>query len=268
MTNPSFFNQFLIWPILNILVFFYKVFLVLGIPGAFGFAIITLTIFIRLLLYPLTLSQLKSAQKMAELKPHLDRLSKKHGKDKQRLQQEQLKLYKEAGVNPAAGCLPLILQMPVFIGLYQVFWRVLSNGNIEKIVSEINQVVYFSFLKISSLKLDFFGLNLAEKPSNWQKGGFWLLLVPVLTAFLQYLQTKMMTPVLGTAEELKKKQKMKKAPEQDEMAKMMQTQANVVFPLMIGFFAYSFPLGLSLYWNIFTLFGILQQHRLKLKTKN
>ncbi|MBI4999829.1 YidC/Oxa1 family membrane protein insertase [Candidatus Gottesmanbacteria bacterium] len=138
MTNPGIFNQILIWPILNILIALYKIFEALRAPGAFGLAIIGLTILIRFLLSPLFSSQLKSAQKMQELKPKIDELSQKYGKDKARIQQEQLRLYKEAGVNPAAGCLPLLLQMPVFIALYNVFWQILGNGNLEKVIQDIN----------------------------------------------------------------------------------------------------------------------------------
>lgn len=257
MTNPTtFFNQILVWPILNILIVFYKLFLALSLPGALGLAIIALTCFVRLLLTPLFASQLKSAQKMQELKPSLDRLSQKYGKDRVRLQQEQVRLYKEAGINPAAGCLPLILQMPVFIALYNVFWQILGNGNLDKVLSDINQVVYFPVLRISSLDLSFFGMNLGSRPSSWQADGWWLLTIPVLTAALQWYQTKLMAPAIQKTEDGRQKTG------QDDMAKIMQTQMNYLFPAMIGWFAFSFPIGLSLYWNIFTLLGIIQQRKI------
>ena len=107
----------LIWPILNILIALYKGLALLKIPGAFGFAIIILTIIIRGLLTPFTKAQLKSAKKMQDLKPQLDELSRKHKGDKTKLQQAQMSLYKEAGINPAAGCLPLLVQIPIFISL-------------------------------------------------------------------------------------------------------------------------------------------------------
>src|SRR3989344_5599467 len=114
------FDLILINPFLNVLVFFYQILNSVSIPGALGFAIILLTIIIRMALWPLTSVQLKSSQKMAALKPHLDRIKADHGHDKVLHQQEVSKLYKEHGVNPMAGCLPLLLQMPVFIALYQV----------------------------------------------------------------------------------------------------------------------------------------------------
>lgn len=254
--SNNLFNTILIIPILNILVGIYKLFLTLGAPGALGFSLIFLTVVIRIALYPLTASQIKSAHKLNKLKPHLDELSKKHKGDKQRLHQEQLKLYQEAGINPAAGCLPLLIQMPILIALYNLFFRLLNSSNLTLVTEEINKVVYFPFLKISSLDLSFFGLNLASKPSDWQKIGWWLLAVPAITAVLQYWQTKLMTPRGESLGQAPNKEK-----QEEDMGAVMQKQMFVMMPLMIGFFSYSFPLGLSLYWNTFTLFGIIQQYR-------
>src|SRR5690242_13969794 len=97
------FNTLLLIPIINLLVFFYKIFELIHIPGALGLAIILLTILVRIILWPITSSQLKSAQKMAALKPLLDELKNKHT-DKSALQKAQMDLYKEQGINPAAGC--------------------------------------------------------------------------------------------------------------------------------------------------------------------
>ncbi|MFH0863795.1 MAG: YidC/Oxa1 family membrane protein insertase [Candidatus Gottesmanbacteria bacterium] len=259
MTDPSIFNQLLIWPILNLLLVFYKLFLLVKLPGAFGLAIIALTIFIRLLLSPLTNSQLKSTQKMQQLKPKMDELAAKHGKDKMRLQQEQMKLYKEAGVNPASGCLLVILQMPVFIALYNVFWQILGAGNLGKVVQEINQVAYSSVLRIQSIDMSFFGINLGIKPSAWQTAGWWLLVVPLITAALQWYQTKLMTPPTATSPAIKNKNNDQKKKPEGDMAQVMQGQMSILFPLMIGWFAFSFPIGLALYWNTFSILGIIQQ---------
>lgn len=238
------------------------------IPGALGFSLILLTVLIRIILYPLTNTQLKSAQKLSKLKPQMDKLQERFKNDKQQLHAEQMKLYKEAGVNPAAGCLPLLVQMPILIALYNLFFQILTNGNLTKVVEEINKVVYFPLLKISSLDLSFFGMSLAHKPSEWQKLGWWFLLIPVITAALQYWQTKMMMPAAQKAPSsiVQKTQKEgEKKPEAD-MGQMMQKQMGIMMPLMIGFFAYSFPLGLSLYWNTFTVFGIIQQYKINKQT--
>ena len=271
--QTNFFNAILIIPILNALIALYKFLLVVGIPGALGFALILLTVLIRLILNPLTAQQLKSAKKLAKLKPELDKLNAQYKNDKQRLHQEQLNLYKQAGINPAAGCLPLLVQMPVLIALYNLFFQLLNNGNLEAVVTAINKVVYFPFLMITSLDLSFFGLNLAAKPSEWQKFGFGLLLVPVITAALQYWQTKMMTPkntsLASEASSLAPARSVstgqapaKEEKKEEDISTAMQKQMAIMMPLMIGFFAYSFPLGLSLYWNTFTVFGIIQQRQI------
>jgi len=253
MENPNLWNQLLVWPILNVLVALYKGFEYLHVPGPLGFAVIGLTLVIRLILYPLMATQLRSARKMAKLKPHMDALNIKHKEDKKALQQAQLALYKEHGVNPAAGCLPLLIQMPVLIALYNVFYQVLNNGNLEKIVGEINHVVYMPWLKLTALDLNFFGINLGIKPSQFQTHGYWLLLIPIITAGLQYWQTKLMMPVTTKAI-VKEGEK----PPEDTAAEM-QKQMAIITPLMFGYFALQFPLGLALYWNVFGIFGIIQQ---------
>src|SRR3989338_1766632 len=173
MFNPNnWFHAFFIIPILNILMGFYVVLTFLHIPFPLGFSLILLTVAIRLILNPLTASQIKSSQKLAKLKPDLDRLGQIYKDDKTRLHQEQLKLYSQAGINPAAGCLPLLLQMPILIALYNLFFSLLTNGNITKVVSEVNKVVYFPFLRISSFDLNFFGMDLSKKPSDWQTAGW------------------------------------------------------------------------------------------------
>lgn len=262
MTNPSFFNQILIWPILNILIFFYNVLSASRIPGALGLAIIFLTLFIRGLLSPLTRTQVLSAQKMAELRPELERLAKKHKGDRQKLQQEQLKLYKKHGINPASGCLPLLLQMPVFIALYRVFWQILGNGNLTQVVESINQIVYHQSLKITTLDLSFFGISLAEKPAHWQRVGWWLLFIPLITFLLQWYQTELVR-FLPQNQRIKIEKSKQKKKESQDSSEEMQRQMALMAPLMIGLVSFSFPLGLTLYWNTFTLFGIIQSLRLK-----
>lgn len=262
MFDPSnLFNSILIIPILNVLVGLYQALLFLKIPGALGFSLILLTVLIRLILHPLTVKQLESAHKMSRLKPELDLLAQKFKDDKKKLHSEQLRLYQEAGINPAAGCLPLLLQMPILIALYNLFFQLLDKGDVAAVIEGINKVVYFPLLRITSFDLSFFGLSLAHKPNEWQKLGWWLLLVPVITGLLQYWQTKLMVPPKDSylVAPIKSGPSEKK---EDDMSTVMQKQMTFMMPLMIGFFAYSFPIGLSLYWNTFTVFGIIQQYQL------
>lgn len=271
------FNTLFVIPILNALIALYKGFVFIRLPGALGFALIFLTVAIRLILHPFTKAQLSSAQKMNKLKPKLDELKKIYKDDKHRIQQEQLKLYQEAGINPAAGCLPLLVQMPILIALYNLFFSILNTTDMAKVVEGINQVVYATWLKIDALDLSFFGMNLAHKPNEWQKYGWWLLTIPVITGLLQYWQTKMMLPQAVNKQQktentkqlvlTKDGQKEEKKEDNEDMATVMQKQMGIMMPLMIGFFAYSFPLGLSFYWNTFTLFGIIQQYQVNKQTK-
>ena len=198
---------------------------------------------------------------MQELKPKMNELSKKHGKDKMTLQKAQMQLYKEAGVNPASGCFLLLLQMPVLIALYNVFFELLGTGGLQKIMENINSLVYFSFLKLDSLNFSFLGISLINKPSDYQKVGWWLLLVPVITAALQWYQTKLMAPPVPQQPPSAKATGGKK----DDTAQIMQKQMMIMFPLMIGWFAFSFPIGLSLYWNTFSILGIIQQRKINKK---
>lgn len=266
MTDPTIWNQLLIWPILNVLIAFYKLFEFLNIPGPLGFAIIALTIFMRIILWPLMSAQMKSAKKMQKLKPHMDELNKKYKDDKQALQKAQMDLYKEHEVNPAMGCLPLLVQMPFLIALYNVFYQVLqSSGDIPNFISQVNKVVYFPFLQLANFDLNFLGVSLVLKPSEWQsKGMIWLLAVPLLTGLLQWYQTKLMMQQQQTSapkKELAKNTDPKKKEEgkPEDMAMEVQKQMAIISPIMFGFFAYQFALGLALYWNLFGLFGIIQQ---------
>jgi len=288
MTDPTFWNQFLIWPILNLLVGYYKLFEALRFPGPLGFAIILLTLTVRVVLYPLMATQMKSARKMAKLKPHIDELSKKHKDDKQALQQAQLALYKEHGVNPAGGCLPLLIQMPILIALYNVFYTVfqttgsggIAPSELSKLISNINQILYTPALKLTSFHTDFFGFDLAVKPSQWQNVGWWLLAIPVITALLQWYQTKLMmdgqtnqkskdesrkTEDKRIVKHEKQDQGGKPEEKKEDMAMEMQKQMAIISPIMFAFFSYQFPVGLALYWNIFGLFGIIQQRYINKK---
>jgi YidC/Oxa1 family membrane protein insertase len=281
MTNPNLWNQLLIWPLTNVLVGFYRLFEVLHIPWPLGWSVITVTLLVRLILYPLMNVQMKSAKKMADLKPHLDALNAKHKDDKAALQQAQLALYKEHNVNPAAGCLPLLVQMPFLIAIYNVFNLVLNAKDLTAVIADINKIVYFPWLKITGFDMSFFGINLALKPSQWQTHGWWLLAIPVITAGLQWYQQKLMMPSYAKATDGKPsvntktggksgdaKNALVKAeakPEGDQAAEM-QKQMAIISPLMFGFFALQFPLGLALYWNVFGLFGIMQQLRINKHT--
>lgn len=243
-------------PLINLLVAVYQMLIAIHIPSALGFSIILLTVIIRLLFYPLTAAQLKTSKKMQEMAPHMNKLKEKHKNDARRLQQETMNLYREYGVNPAAGCLPVLIQLPILFGLYGVLLKIVHT----KSVNDINSLLYNDSMKLKTLwDVHFFGIPLGQDPSQLLSTfGPLILLVPVLTGAFQFVQSKMMTP---PAEE-----QAKTTPNKDGAPDFMATfqkQTLYLFPIMIGFFAFKFPVGLSLYWNTFTLFGIIQQYQIQ-----
>ncbi|MCL5439137.1 MAG: YidC/Oxa1 family membrane protein insertase [Patescibacteria group bacterium] len=252
----SLFNTLLVNPIINVLVIIYQALNFLRIPYSLGFSIILLTIVVRLILYPFTNSQLKASKKMQDLAPHLSNLKNKHKGDAKMLQQETMRLYKEHGVNPAAGCLPVLIQLPIIWALYSVLQKVVGN-NVHQVVSDVNNIIYFNAFKLTKpWDQMFFGIPLGQNPSQLiGKVGFIILLVPLITGLLQFIQSKMMF----TSQPKPQNNQNNK----EDFSSAFQKQSLFIFPIMIGFFSYTFPIGLSLYWNTFTIFGILQQYKLQ-----
>lgn len=252
------FNTLFLAPIVNVLVLLLKGFQAIQLPGAVGFAIIIITVLIRILVWPLMATQLKSAKKMADLKPKLDELKKKHGDNKQALAQAQMNLYKEHGVNPAGGCLPLLIQIPPMIAIYQVIYS-FFEGQVG--LDKLNSFLYNQDWRLASAPdLNFFGVNLADKPADFGRLGIAVLLIPVFTALLQLAQAKMMTPhpVKEYPSDSPKEKKEKESAEDTMMA--VQGQMLFIMPLMMGYISFTFPIGLALYLNALTLVGILQQY--------
>lgn len=253
------FNLVFFGPVVNLLVLIFQGLSALHIPGALGFSIMILTIAIRILVWPFMAKQMKATKKMADLKPHLDALKIKHKGDKKELAAAQMSLYKEHGVNPAGGCLPAVIQIPVFIALYQSIINILpgAGGHLDK----INSLLYFPALKIpNSLDPFFFGLNLGIKPSDFGVSLF--LAIPFLTAVLTFVQSKMTLPkpIKISPKDTPKVKKEKEGME-DSMG-AVQSQMVYMMPVMIGYFAFSFPIGLAIYWNTYTILGIIQQHKI------
>lgn len=252
------FDTIIVDPIINILLVIYKILYGLGLPYALGFSIIVLTIVIRFILYPLTSAQLKAARKMQDIAPHLSKLKDKHKGDAKTLQAETMKLYKEFGVNPAAGCLPVIIQLPVIWGLYSVLIKVINLGS--STVAEVNKIAYSDAIKLDRpWDVLFFGIPLAQNPGQLMETmGPIVLLVPILTGVFQFIQSKMM---MAKAADKSDKKVATKGKKNDDFATAFQSQSLYIFPVMIGFLSYTFPIGLSLYWNTFTIFGIIQQYK-------
>ena len=245
-------------PLVNALIFFYQF-----LGQNLGLAIIGLTVAIRGFLTPLTLPSLKSAQKLKELQPELQKLKEKYGSDKQAFAKKQLEFYRQQGVNPAAGCLPQIAQIVILIALFQAFNQVLqSNGDI---IQNLNQLLYpslqlppetiinFKFLHLDLSKPDLFSFNpIKLGPLTVDKfPGIFL----IASAIAQFISSKMMMPAAKAAGA-----KAEKTKEQtDDMAANMQTQMLYLMPIMTIFIGFKFASGLVLYWLTFSLFMLAQQ---------
>jgi len=253
------FELLVVQPITNLLIAIYQLLILFHVPSALGFSIILLTVAIRFLLFPLMSKQLKASQKMQEIAPLLTKLKKQYKNNPQRLQAETVLLYKQHGINPAAGCLPVLIQLPVIWGLYSVLQHVVKQTTLN----EVNKLVYIDVLKLKTMwDTHFFGIPLGQMPSQLINTlGVWVLFIPFLTGFTQFLQSKMM---FVTSSVKKNDQKIKKNSDvSSDFAAAFQTQSMYIFPLMIGFFSYTFPVGLSLYWITFTVFGIIQQYKIQ-----
>lgn len=246
------FTILFVQPISNVLIAIYQLLVFLHIPSPLGFAIILLTVVIRLILYPLMGAQLKSSKKMQDLAPLLSDLKEKYKGNPSKIQSETMLLYKQNGINPAAGCLPVIIQLPVIWGLYSVLSEVVKLTSL----SAVNKLVYTDSLKLTQMwDLNFFGIPLGQTPAQLLGSvGVAILLLPILTGASQFIQSKMMLPPKKPATTVAKKDSTA------DFATAFQTQSLYIFPLMIGFFSYNFPVGLSFYWITFTVFGIIQQY--------
>lgn len=213
------------------LLFFYHLF-----GGNLGLSIIAITLITKLILLPLTVPSLRSAKKMQDLKPELDRLKAKHT-DKAALQQAQVALYKERGINPMAGCLPQIFQIIILISLYQVFMYFLGQSSIGG--TTLNP--YFLYLDLT-------------KPDR-------TYIMPILAGVSQLIFSLMMQSGLEShVQNPKKKDDKKKEEDKLEMASSMQQQMIYMMPAMTVIISLNFPSGLVLYWVISTVFSLIQQY--------
>lgn len=247
------FELIFIQPTINVLLGFHQLLSSVGIYFALGFSIILLTVFLRVILFPFMSAQIRSSKKMQELAPEMKEIKEKYKKDRKKQQEMTMKLYKKYGINPAAGCLPAIVQLPIILALYQVIFRITAVDSFDKLLTDITPLLYFDFLKPSQLwDVTFFGVNLALKPADLFSSMPLIAIVPLLTALSQLILSKMMMSKLAPV----------KTNGKEDFQSSFMRQSLYIFPIMIGFFSFTLPFGLSLYWITFTTFGILQQYLL------
>ena len=192
----------------------------LGIPGKFGIAIIIITILMRIIVFPLTLKQEKSMKKMRELQPELDKIKEKYKDDPQEYQKRTAEIYKANNVNPLGGCLPLLIQLPVFVALYYAF----SGKTIP------NDATFLWF-------------NLKQPDRLFMFGNFAFNLLPILNTGVTYLQQKIMSGATQGQDG------------NNQLQSMMYTM-----PLMMLFLFYRMPSGVTLYYLVSGALSLAQQY--------
>jgi YidC/Oxa1 family membrane protein insertase len=216
-------------PMINGMLLFY------GLLGhQFILAIIALTILIRIVVFPLSLKQQRSMMTMQALQGSKEwqDIQKKYKGDREKLAQEQMRMYREYGVNPAGGCLPTLIQFPVLIGLYQSILRVLAVSPLQ-LVDLAHRVYLPSLAALVPLNDRFLWLNLGQPDP--------LYVLPILVVATTWAQQKLLT-----------------APNPDPQASSMNQTMQIMMPLMFGFFALSFSSALSIYFVVSNVVGVAQ----------
>ena len=227
--NLDIWNSVIINPMINLLLWIYS------LISNFGISIILFTILIRLITHPLQVKQMKSTQAMQEMQKSKEwqDLQNKYKDDKQKLQQEQMKLYQQMGISPFSGCLPLLIQFPVIIGLYQSITRSLAVTPFQMV--DLSRHVY-PFLQISNLlpvNNEFLWMNLSQPERLYLFGlGIGIPILAIIVLGTTFVQSRLMTP-----------------PSQPGEQGAQMTQAmNLYMPLFMGYLALTLASGLSLYF--------------------
>lgn len=216
-------------PMVNAMLLFYGL-----LAQQFIFAIVAVTLLIRVLVFPLTVRQQRSMSLMQSLQKSKDwqDIQKKYKGDRERLAQEQMRLYREYGVNPAGGCLPTLIQFPVLIGLYQSINRVLAVTPLQLL--DLAPRVYLPALAaLVPVNDQFLWLNLGQPDPYY--------ILPVLVVITTWAQQKLLS-----------------TPTADPQSQSMTQTMQYMMPLMFGFFALSFSAALSIYFVFSNLLGIGQ----------
>lgn len=227
-------------PLFNILVFLYN-----SIPGHdIGVAIIILTLFIRALLYPWNAKALKANKIQQEIQPKITEIREKYKDDKEKQSQEMMKLYSHHKVNPLSSCLPLLVQMPILIALYRVFFQGLTN-------QDLGSILYPFIHNPGTINPFLFGwINLAAGKN---------IILAVVAGALQFWQSWMMMAKVKKKDPTKEKSSDPTAAAADAMQGITKNMM-YIFPLLTVWFGYTLPAGLSLYWVVTTIFTIAQQY--------
>jgi YidC/Oxa1 family membrane protein insertase len=229
-----------IQPMVNLLLWIYDL-----IGNNLGLAIIVFTILIRLVTYPLTASQMKSSQKMQEFSgsQKWKDVQKKYKDDKEKQAQEQMKLYKEMGINPMASCLPTFIQLPILFGLYGAL-NIAMAATPHQLLG-LTKLIYpfIDAAQLIPLNIQFLWMNLGQPERIGNFLGVGIPSLTILVVITTWLQSRVMTPPPSNPGD-----------QSAQMSKMM----NLYMPFMMGFIAFSLASGLALYFVTSNVVGIAQ----------
>jgi YidC/Oxa1 family membrane protein insertase len=221
------FNEVFYRPLFNGLIFLYN-----AVPfHDFGVAIILLTLIIRFILYPLNQKAMKSQKALNALQPQIKEVQNKHKGDKAKQSQALMDIYKTNNINPASGCLPILIQLPVLIALYRVFFNGLNPDSLSSL--------YTFIVSPGAINPLFLGL-IDLSTSNY--------IMAIIAGILTFFQTKMTMP------------NQQKSPVAGDFSAMFSKQMVYMMPIITVVIAWKLPAGLALYWIVITLFGIVQQY--------
>lgn len=243
-------DTLIINPMINVLLWIYS------LLGNFGFAIILFTILVRLITHPLTVQQLKGTQKMQDMQSskQWQDIQKKYKDNKQKMQEEQMKLYKEMGVNPMSSCLPTLIQLPIIIGLYQAIIQALAVTPIQMISLSRHIYPFLDAAKLLPVNNRFLWMDL-NQPERAVIFGIGIPILAIIVVVTTFAQSRLMTPPPTPGE-------------QNQTAQMTQAM-NLYMPLLMGYLALTFASGLSLYFVASNVVTILQYAAMgKLNWKN
>lgn len=232
------FNEALTRPILNLLLWLYDV-----IPGQdIGIAIILLTILVKAVLYPFAVQQIKQQRALQALQPKMDEIRKRLKDDKETQAKEIMALYKSEKVNPAASCLPLLIQLPVFIALYHALQSGLASQGLSQLYPFVPNPGH-----VDPTLLGF--VDLANP--NY--------VLAIVAGLVQYIQTRQIIKPPGAITPPPPEVNHKKGTEDESMAAMMNKQMMYIMPIMTVVIGFSLPGGLTLYWLTMGALTVLQQ---------
>jgi YidC/Oxa1 family membrane protein insertase len=235
--------DFIVSPFTNALLWIYDL-----VGQNFGLAIILFTILIRLITWPLNSQQLKGAKAMQDLQNDKDwqAIQKKYAKDREKLAQEQMRVYKEKGINPFGSCLPLLIQFPILIGLYQSIYHAMASSPLALLQLSRSLYPFLNVTDLIPLNSRFLWMDLG-RPESIPLFGFALPTLAIIVALTTYVQSKLTVPSTTNTGDPNAAQ-----------AAAMSSSMTLTMPLMLGWFALNFPSGVAVYLITSNLLGIVQ----------